>query len=81
MYFHILNGTTARKRAITTKYKLLEKITRCYHFSLSQPTGDDFFSNMVKQENAGRIDADSDANVTQAVCSLQNREECMGCGS
>lgn len=51
------------------------------NFSLSQPTGDDFFSNMVKQENARRVEADSDANITQAACSLQNREECMGCGS
>ncbi|KAG7942936.1 hypothetical protein I3843_15G012900 [Carya illinoinensis] len=33
------------------------------------------------KENARRFDADSNANITQAACSLQNREECMGCGS
>ncbi|XP_042960585.1 ribonucleoside-diphosphate reductase large subunit-like isoform X2 [Carya illinoinensis] len=33
------------------------------------------------KENARRVEADSDANITQAACSLQNREECMGCGS
>ncbi|XP_040996986.1 ribonucleoside-diphosphate reductase large subunit-like isoform X1 [Juglans microcarpa x Juglans regia] len=38
-------------------------------------------TSALNNENARRVDADSDAKVTQEVCSLQNREECMGCGS
>ncbi|KAG6673883.1 hypothetical protein I3842_15G013800 [Carya illinoinensis] len=38
-------------------------------------------TSALNSENARRVEADSDANITQAACSLQNREECMGCGS
>jgi hypothetical protein len=37
--------------------------------------------NVVKQEDAKRVDDDSKAEIAQVVCSLQNREECMACGS
>jgi hypothetical protein len=37
--------------------------------------------NVVKQENAKMMDDDSKAEMAQVVCSLQNREECMACGS
>ncbi|KAE8100396.1 hypothetical protein FH972_018302 [Carpinus fangiana] len=38
-------------------------------------------TSALNNENAKRVDDDSKAEIAQVVCSLQNREECMACGS
>ncbi|KAM7507915.1 hypothetical protein LguiA_018368 [Lonicera macranthoides] len=38
-------------------------------------------TSTLKKGNAKRVDDDVDSSIAQVVCSLQNREECMACGS
>ncbi|KAK2972578.1 hypothetical protein RJ640_020131 [Escallonia rubra] len=39
------------------------------------------FCFVAKQGNANQLDNDADASIARVECSLQNREECMACGS
>jgi ribonucleoside-diphosphate reductase subunit M1 len=36
---------------------------------------------VMEQENANKAEDDVNSDMAQAACSLQNREECMACGS
>lgn len=39
------------------------------------------FGFLAKKENTNQVDDNADVSIAQVVCSLQNREECMACGS
>lgn len=40
-----------------------------------------FKMNLVVQEKTKVVDDDDGTKMAQVVCSLENREECMACGS
>ncbi|KAK3043900.1 hypothetical protein RJ639_000599 [Escallonia herrerae] len=52
------------------------KLTSLHFYTWSK-----FLALMAKQGNANRLGDEADASTARVVCSLQNREECMACGS